>query len=250
MTRSAVLKTFSLLAAGCVLFASTRAVASTIQFQGEGKAGIVEIRSNGFPGGVWTYAGELDWSWVGLPADGFTSSWIYTYCVGADNYLQNQQGVTARPSDALTTAGVTDAGAKVAWLIDTYAPGIHASGTGTDAAALQVAIWEALYDNDRNLSTGRFQLLDARDALVWIEAQSYLTALGFANYSAVSATWLDTSAGQDQLVPTPIAEPASLLMLATGCLAACGWRLARRSRWLEGAQSGSRQTSVSETRCA
>ena len=223
--------------------ASAHASASTISFQGEGKAGVVEIRSDGFPSGVWTYAGELNWSWVGVPPDGFTSSWLYTYCIGADEYLLSQQTVSAGSTDGLTMSGVTAPGSKVAWLLNTYAPGILAAGTGSDAAALQVAIWEALYDNDGDLSTGRFQLLTANDSHVRTMAEAYMASLMSSSYGDASAIWLDTPAhgGQDQLALVPVAEPASLVLLGLGAVAACGWR--HRSRLRHGLQSCVRQTS-------
>jgi hypothetical protein len=236
--RHALLLTFAL---WCV--APAHASASTINFDGEGKVSVVEIRSNGFPGGVWTYAGELDWSWVGLPPAGFASSLIYTYCVGADDYLLNQQTVSAGSSGALTMPGVDGAGSKVAWLLDTYAPWIHTAGTGTDAAALQVAIWEALYDNDSNLLTGRFQLLNAWDPNVRTKAQAYLDALGSASYQGSSAAWLDAPihGGQDQITLSPVPEPASLLLVGSGVVAAFIRR--RRSRSGVGIESHARQTS-------
>jgi hypothetical protein len=218
------------------------ASASTIKFEGVGKVAVVEIRSNGFPSGVWAYAGELNWSWVGLPPSGFTSSWIYTYCVGADEYLLNQETVSVGSTSSLTMPGVTAAGSKVAWLLDTYARGIHVSGTGSDAAALQVAIWESLYDSDRNLLTGQFQLLNAWDPQVRTKAQAYLDALGASSYQGWTASWLDapSNGGQDQITLAPVAEPASILLLASGMAAACIRR--RRSRSSGGIQSNVRQT--------
>ena len=130
--------------------------ANTITFTGEGKIASVTIQSPTL-GVLSTDAGELDPSWVGTPPASQPAS-FYTYCVDPNHYLLGAQDVTLTDSDFLTAAGVTDAGGKAAWLINTYAPSIHQSGSGADAAALQVAIWEAISDNAPDLSAGSFRV--------------------------------------------------------------------------------------------
>ena len=75
-----------------------------------------------------------------------------------DGALNTQNPVTAKSTDDLnssTTPYVTDgAGARAAWLFNTYSDGIHSLLTNTSqnaafaaaqAAGLQLAIWETLY---------------------------------------------------------------------------------------------------------
>lgn len=94
----------------------------------------------------------------------------------------------------------TDTGDKVAWLFNTFAEGIRLSGTDIQAAALQVAIWEALYDSSPDLGAGNFQLTTV--GAIRDQANAYLSALdaGPGGYQTSSAGWLDTSHGQDQVI--------------------------------------------------
>jgi len=211
----------------CLLVAFTRvASAATINFVGEGKVGVVDIHSPAL-GDIWVYAGELEWQWAG------GGSPFYTYCVDANHWTLNSQDVTVQPSSALTTPGVTDAGGKAAWLVNNFAPWVHSSGSGDDAAALQVAIWTALYDSGSTLNSGPFKLLSA-NSYITTHAQSYLSALYSApggGYYSSSALFLDAPAGygQDQMPIPTIPEPATLLLFGggIGCLVA---RIRRRSK--------------------
>jgi hypothetical protein len=198
------------------LAVSAPAFASSVDFTGEGKSATVTIHSPTL-GVLTTSAGELDWSWVGVPPAGQPAS-FYTYCVDPNHYLLDVQDVTLTDSDFLTSAGVVDAGEKAAWLVNTYAPSIHQSGSGADAAALQVAIWEAISDNTPDLSGGSFYVVGSPQ--IAAEAQSYLNALfsGPGGFHTSSTLWLDASSGQDQMTLTPAPEPASLLLCGSGMI--------------------------------
>jgi hypothetical protein len=189
---------------------SSTVSAATITFQGEGKVGVVAIHSPTL-NNLLVYAGELEWRLNG--GDSF-----YSYCVDVNNWALYTQSVDVRTSPELIVPGVSDAGGKAAWLVNTYAPWIHAYGSGNDAAALQVAIWTALYDSGPTLNSGDFKLLGPHGD-VWNKAQGYLTAL-FApgGPQSSTSTWFDAlpGAGQDQMVPSAVPEPTSLLLVATG----------------------------------
>ena len=65
---------------------------------------------------------------------------FYSYCVDVNNWAQWTQVVDVKTSSALTEPGVIDAGGKAAWLINTYAPGIHMNGAGDDAAGMKAIL--------------------------------------------------------------------------------------------------------------
>ena len=214
-----------------VLLASQPAAADVIDFRGSGRSSAVGITVlNGsttlFSGNVM--AGELNWSWLGGTPEGFTTD-FYSYCVDATQYLRDPQYVSVRTTD-LFSSGSANAGAKVSWLFNTYASGVHASGTNVQGAALQLAIWEALYDSSQDLSAGSFRS-NATGAIL-TQAQTYLTALYSSNYLGSSATWLDVDGnnpnpvfrGQDQITHG-VPEPSTLLLMGVACLA-----MARRRR--------------------
>jgi hypothetical protein len=214
-----------------VLLAPTPAAADVIDFRGSGRAAAVGITvTNGtatlFSGNVM--AGELNWSWLSATPEGFARD-FYSYCVDATQYLRDPQYVTVRTTD-LFTSGSANAGAKVSWLFNSYASTIHASGTNTQAAALQLAIWEALYDSSQDLTTGAFRA-NATGAIL-TQAQTYLNALYSASYLGSQATWLDVDGtnpnpiyrGQDQITHG-VPEPSTLLMMGMA-----GVALLRRRR--------------------
>jgi hypothetical protein len=178
------------------------------------------------------YAGEIDWLWDTPPA-GFGPA-VTTYCVDLFQELTTPQDVIVGTTAGIVT-GAQDAGAKVAWLLNTFAPLVS---TGVQAAALQVAIWESLYDNDHNLATGIFQLVTdstaytgaAKAQKIASQANDYLNQLYLpgGGYNTSSATWLhaiEPSGGQDQITTTP--EPSSVMLLGIGALLAKGFRRRR-----------------------
>jgi hypothetical protein len=162
-------------------------------------------------------AGELAWSWVGTAPDGFAQQ-FYSYCVDVNQNLASPQEVTPRSATGFTN-GVTDGGAKAAWLFTQYAGGIHSisdAGTAnTMAAALQVAIWEAMYDTSNSLSSGNF-VLNTTGA-IRTQAQTYLNSLytsggGYNTGIAAILEVVAPNSGQDQIT-SRVSEPSTLLLM-------------------------------------
>lgn len=195
--------------------------AATINFLGTGKGATVEITSPTL-GDLTVRAGEMRWQSTSAEL----ATLFYAYCVDATQYVRSSQLVDIRPTDELTIPGVDDPGGKVAWLVNTYGPVIHDSGTDIQAAALQIAIWTATYNNDGEPNSGPFRLRSTGP--VATEAQVMLDHLfdGASGFNTSGAAWLSAAQGQSQVIPTP--EPGALLLTGTGLLVL--WRSARKRR--------------------
>ena len=219
----------------CPLVVPSKVDAAELNWTGMGLHDIVTIDAN-VGGNVVSgsyYAGEITWDWTAPVPTGFEAS-IVTYCVDILHELTDPQKVAiSTTADPLMNTPATDGGGKAAWLLNQFAGAVS---TGVQAAALQVAIWESLYDNDHNLDTGSFKLVHSSAAytgaaeatLIYNQANNYLGQLFYGNglYHTSVADWLDattaTGGGQDQIT-TP--EPSSLLLIAIGGLTT---RLRRR----------------------
>ena len=209
-------------------FLPARAHADQIDFLGVGRHANVSI------GGVRTgtfAAGELNWQWIGTAPEGFAQS-FYAYCADVAQNLRDPQTVTARTTEGFTN-GAVDGGAKAAWLVNTFATTIHAisnvAEANTKAAALQVAIWEAMYDSTAGLTSGNFLLTGSSvNSAIRNQAESYLDMLyGDRAYNTSVARLLEVrspSLGQDQIVSS-VSEPSTLLLMGVAILT-----FARRAR--------------------
>ena len=185
--------------------------AETIKFAGTGFGSQVTIGGTSganYHGSV--FAGELDWQWVGTAPAGFATS-FYAYCVDLSSFLRSEQTVTPVSSTGFSN-GVIDGGKKAAWLFNEYAAGIHSNiaTASMNAAALQIAIWEAMYDGSANLGGGAFTATTSNSQIL-SQATTYLNALYASTPWTAVATILSTSSGQDQI--TQVSEPSTLLII-------------------------------------
>ncbi len=161
----------------------------------------------------------------GTPA-GYPTTFI-GYCVGLEDVFVNPQNVTLRSTNELTKNGISpNSGVKVAWLYNTFGSSISSNVQG---AALQAAIWEALYDSSVNLSSG-FYHIDTSQTAVLNQANSYLNAMQLNFTSNTGATWFDAPVGQGQDIVGPLAVPEPGLMGLVASASMSGLYLLRRRR--------------------
>ncbi len=170
-----------------------------------------------------------EYLWAGeiyMTHDGQAIPFI-TYCLSLQYALEDDPIVEVKdlstlssPDDPNVLDGV---GGKVAWLLNSYAPGVSSN---TEGAALQLAIWELLYDEGFDFSDGLFRVTSA-SAGILSQATEYFNSIGSKTSEAF---WYDTThsvnrrqelIGQDLGGPKPefistIPEPGSLLLLGSG----------------------------------
>jgi hypothetical protein len=155
------------------------------------------------------------------------SNFTFGYCVDLEHSIDWN---TPYPADLVSTSSVPPSGnydlAKAAWLLNTYGGSLP---TLDHHVALQLAIWNALYDNDTDVGSGGIFRSNANATVVAI-ANAMLAALYSSSYSASQAILIDTEnpAGTtytQNFITTP--EPTALVLLGTGML---GLALVRRRK--------------------
>jgi len=87
----------------------------------------------------------------------------------------------------------------------------------THSAAFQLAIWEVIYDSDRNLSgAGGFRVTGGNSATVAL-AQSWLNSM--SNYADTYDIYLLSNGQHQNFITTRVPEPVTLLLFGTALLA-------------------------------
>ncbi|MFO7695434.1 MAG: hypothetical protein R6V57_20300 [Vicinamibacterales bacterium] len=183
------------------------------------------------------FAGEL---MVDHTASADTSDDFAVFCVDIANPKSVIQDVVIRPLSELPDNGnpsnvQPDAGERVAWLLNQYGTDQWLSTDGNlRAAALQIAIWEVLYDSfgGYDVTGGTFRWLYATTyTSLYSYTTSYLTALG---NNRSEALWYDVNLegakGQDFARTASVPDTGGTMMLLASGLAGLGWFARRRPR--------------------
>lgn len=125
------------------------------------------------------------------------------------------------------TNSLSPRGNQIAFLINSFAQGFHAAANVSGSTALQLAIWELLYDNDPfSLSTGNFKVNSVGGGANMTQVNTHFTTFMSAlsnssNQSAINgavATYINGTGSNIQsfVIPStslqPVPEPFTMAL--------------------------------------
>lgn len=150
------------------------------------------------------------------PNDGMFSG--YSFCVDLDHFIGLP---TEYEVEVLSTSQLLHGG-RAAWLYNSFAP---TATTTLQAAGLQLAIWDVVYDDGDGLGTGTFRYTGGLAAGAVTDANTFLASsagkFSEAGYLKPTGTY-----GQAMLHTVP--EPGTLGLLGLGLFSFAGLKLRRR----------------------
>ena len=202
-----------LAAAAAGLFA-TQAKATTLSLVGPdtNRGSFVTFNFNGAD--KTAFAGALEYS-----VDG--GAIIETFCVDLNTLavLNMPYQAVALPPSILSNGG------QVAFVYSSFNGSANDLTTGT---ALQLAIWDTLYDGGDGLMSGAFQAGASISSSILAQAATYITA-GIGHTSADAVVWQSVLGVNDkQMQIGQVPEPGTYALLGTGLVLA-GIRFRRRA---------------------
>jgi PEP-CTERM motif-containing protein len=219
---------------GCLVAVSllrpALASADSLSFTGLGSGAWVNLKIGSSNETGW--AGEINWN---MSVSGVTKA-ITTYCgdLFDDAKLPTELGTykTTAAVDAdptISHGALPQAGSAAAYLVNTYGASVH--GNGIQSAALQIAIWQAMFGaNSFTVLTTTANYTGIMNALsgFHLPGTSFTAVAGYFDVANGSATG-SAANGQDQVVVgTP--EPATIFLVGFAMLGMLGYQRRLRLR--------------------
>jgi hypothetical protein len=167
-----------------------------------------------FNGSMSTYGLEFTPVNLDFDMDGSYDLATIAYCVELTQGVGNGNTYNV---ELLTATGNYQA---AAWIMDNYA----GSGNAIQNAAVQIAIWETIYDGvGGSLNKGLFKMSRKNNKPVYNLAKDYISQLKNANLTGLERYMVAANPiKQDLLVAVPV--PAAVWLFASGLLGLIGVR--------------------------
>ncbi len=209
-----VIKTLMLAALfAALVWSAPQASADYMDFQGMGLNKTVFVQAPSRH--AWTQAGQMQLNWNDDDSLGYCVD-FYQFAGDGDVTAGGLEDLQGWNLGFDSPAYKTDRRAMVGYVFDTYAPQVT---TGQQAAALQVSIWELLYETPSgkfDLGKGRFKIRFDRD--VEAMGNAILDSLPGDYEPPMGPIVLTSPTRQDMIIHggAPVPEPATASLLGLG----------------------------------